>query len=599
MADPQGFSATKFIKKQYNKDSPPSSAISDSPPVDEKDSPQELSPEAIRAILRQYLSSADRYIQEGRIWESIGMYNAALHLAPQDLDILQNLANTYVKANARIKAVETFTKIAGLYERQGLMEKGNEIYEKIYGIDPTNKLACGVLGRTPGQDTPHLDMYTTPPVENKPPTARPQPETRDQRLETRDSEPVVPMSEFKKPSEDDVLTVIQREPPTPAQMEGPRPVEEVIPLEKLSVITPAHPVAKPETREPKPVDTAGPKPVEEIIPFDKLTVPPVPPKPVVPVQEKVVVKVEPKSVEELIPFPPMPEKKVVVTATVSSEPVKESPEVPVVKEEFPLPLPEIKAVEHKPIVMPIPEKKVDVIVSAPAPQISPLAPANERMQYNLDILAMDPENIEARLNYINAFLEIGMEAELVDDYLELANCYRGQGKLEEAIKYYQKVLEFAPNIEIAKRRLAQCKGEPQPEVKNASGTFAPSIPDASIAIPSGSDTSSNLDANDEAHINQFRRLLLINPINEPIARKLASIYLNKNMKKEAVAEMVLLADAYMQKGMYSKAVPIYEEMVKESPEAELREKLAKAQSLHKSMNAINQAIKSYKTELKV
>jgi tetratricopeptide (TPR) repeat protein len=91
----------------------------------------------------------------------------------------------------------------------------------------------------------------------------------------------------------------------------------------------------------------------------------------------------------------------------------------------------------------------------------------------------------------------------------------------------------------------------------------------------------------------------INPINEPIARKLANFYMGKNMKKEAVAEMESLADAYMQKGMYGKAVPIYEEAYKEDPTAELKEKLAKSHSLHKSMDAINQAIKSYKTELKV
>src|SRR5579864_4152040 len=102
MADPQGFSATKFIKKQYNKDSSPPSAIPEIPPVDDKKTSEEISPDAIKTIINQYLDSAEKHSKEGRIWESIGMYNAALHLAPQDLDILQSLANSYLKANARI-----------------------------------------------------------------------------------------------------------------------------------------------------------------------------------------------------------------------------------------------------------------------------------------------------------------------------------------------------------------------------------------------------------------------------------------------------------------------------------------------------------------
>jgi hypothetical protein len=355
------------------------------------------------------------------------------------------------------------------------------------------------------------------------------------------------VSEFKKPSEDDIPTVIQREPPTPAQMEGPKVVEEAIPLEKLSVtppvLKPVEPkqeikvidtagpkpveemipfdkltVKPPVTKQPEPVqikviDTAGPKPVEEMIPFDKLTAPPPPPKPVVPLQEKIVEKVEPKAVEELIPFPPMPEKKVEVPVAVSSEPVKESVEAPIVKEEFPLPLPELKAVERKPIEMPMPEKKAVVVASSSAPQINPQASPNERMQFYLDILSTDPENIEARLNYINAFLEIGMEAELVDDYLELANCYHDQGNLTEARKYYEKVLELSPNILMAKKRLAVYKGElspttpivtPQreatpPKIQNVTEP----VTNPAQAIPFAG-TSSEFEPKEEALITQFQ-----------------------------------------------------------------------------------------------
>ena len=178
------------------------------------------------------------------------------------------------------------------------------------------------------------------------------------------------------------------------------------------------------------------------------------------------------------------------------------------------------------------------------------------------------------------------------------------GQTEDAIKYYQKVLAINPNLIDAKRRLAILKGEAPPTETTFGhgGTYQEPIPgpapspELGTALTPGSPT---LNQADQAQAEQFRRLLQINPLNEPIARKLANFYRTKNMHKEAVAELTLLADAYMQRGMYAKAEPIYQEIIREAPSDELKQKLAKSKSLKKSMDAINQAIKSYKTDLNI
>ena len=625
MADKHGFSATKFIKKQYNKDEVP--PTEKSVPTNDVASPEvsgALTAENIKLLIKQYLESAESHSKEGRVWEAIGVYKAGIQLAPQDLTLLQKLADSYLKANARAESVDILTKIAAIYERQGNMDIANNIYEKIYGLDPANDLACSVLGRRPEHHTPHLDLFAG------------QPEAEEKLKQPALDETVADNSIISEPviislkssqaisiqtvPLDETQVTTKLESPLPEKMTGPEPVKEILPLDKMmsKIEMPMPPVkTKPVSEDEIPTvikrDTApainveGPKPVEELMPLDKIVesqkqefIPPTPVESTV--TAKIAEKVEPKSVEELIPFPPMPEKKVETPkpVTVSQNPVIENHLEPEdIKEEFPMPLPEMRVDVGKPIEMPMPKPKPSELkVETPEPVAtspSPPESSEDKVQYYLDILATDPENIEARLNYINAYLEIGLEMELVDDYIELANCYHDQGQIEFAKKYYNKVLQIDPNIEMAKRRLAIYKGELPPGTGQGEVIVQPSS--APVATPTG--PSGELNNADMQQVSQFKRLLQINPLNEQIARKLASFYRSKNMKNEAVSELGLLADAYMQRGMYAKATPIYEDILKESPNEDTKQKLVKAKGLVKSMDAINQAIQSYKTDLNV
>jgi tetratricopeptide (TPR) repeat protein len=70
-----------------------------------------------------------------------------------------------------------------------------------------------------------------------------------------------------------------------------------------------------------------------------------------------------------------------------------------------------------------------------------------------DQLMFDPNNIDLRLQYIEAYLVEGKQSGLVDDYLDLAHLYRNNGQPELARQYYAKVIALDPSITEAKTRL--------------------------------------------------------------------------------------------------------------------------------------------------
>ena len=246
--------------------------------------------------------------------------------------------------------------------------------------------------------------------------------------------------------------------------------------------------------------------------------------------------------------------------------------------------------ETKPASIPPSDKKEPVKpVSGKESALSPIA----QLKYYLNQILEDPDNPEPRLNYINLYLEDGLEYDLVDDYLDLANLYRNNQQTEEAIKYYHKVLELDPSVMEAQHKLAIMEGKPPvantPAEKNNSKTATATAPAQS------SPNTTEMTADEERMIAQLRRLLQINPINEIIAKKLADLYRSKGMIAEAVQEMTLVADVYMQRGLYKKANQIYEQLVKDSPSDELRIKLGKSRTYLSSQGAIDDAIKSYKS----
>ncbi|MCX7919739.1 MAG: tetratricopeptide repeat protein [bacterium] len=68
-------------------------------------------------------------------------------------------------------------------------------------------------------------------------------------------------------------------------------------------------------------------------------------------------------------------------------------------------------------------------------------------------IKLDPENVALYLGLIDTHLQEGLELELVDDYLAIADLYVKKGETQTAKEYYEKVLQLEPNNRTATKQL--------------------------------------------------------------------------------------------------------------------------------------------------
>jgi len=329
--------------------------------------------------------------------------------------------------------------------------------------------------------------------------------------------------------------------------------------QKILVLDPENQVAKsalaipeeevPLVKEPESVSVSAPESILEPIIEEK------PGEPVISVTlEPPATELVKEEVQE--PSPAQTEQEIV------TEPVS-TPPVALVSEPTPITEPGVS----EPQAEPIPE--------------SP----NGKLEYYRKKLDQDAKNIEARLGYINAYLEIGLEFELVPDYLALAEAYLEKGGLDTAEKTYRHILSLEPDQPGATQGLVTVNQN------RAAGGTAP----APTATPAEPVTEESKEAK---LIENYRRILQLNPLNSEIAHRLAAIYQERNQPEIAVTELQQLADAYMQRTMYTQAIKVYNESLAIAPKnQEVQTKLEKAEELRQSMTAIESAIKSYKSGL--
>ena len=306
--------------------------------------------------------------------------------------------------------------------------------------------------------------------------------------------------------------------------------------------------------------------------------------------------------EELVPVPAVEpiteEKPVEVEVLFSTEPQQPEPEIVAVQE----PVSPVAELEPVTELTPITEKVKPeepsgteelVVVSEPTvsaePVIAELQPepipetTNGKLEYFRKILESDPKDIPARLGYINTYLEVGLEFELIPEYLALAEAHLDTSDLAAAEKTYRHILELELDQPGAMQGLVAINKK---RSETTGPTPSPTSPPAPIQSP------------EEKLIDNYRRILQLNPLNSDIAHRLAALYRKRNESQMAVAELSQLGDAYMQRSMYSPAIKVYQEALEiEEKNQELKKKLVKAQELQQSMTAIDSAIKSYKTGL--
>jgi tetratricopeptide (TPR) repeat protein len=83
------------------------------------------------------LSSAEKYVQQGKLQNAIGEYEKVQKADPKDLTVSNTIGDLYARLGQNERAVECFKKVGDAYASQGFTVKAIAMYKKLTKIKPT------------------------------------------------------------------------------------------------------------------------------------------------------------------------------------------------------------------------------------------------------------------------------------------------------------------------------------------------------------------------------------------------------------------------------------------------------------------------------
>jgi tetratricopeptide (TPR) repeat protein len=86
---------------------------------------------------QKVLSSAEKYVQQGKLQNAISEYEKILKADPKDLTVLNTVGDLYARIGEADKATECFKNVGDAYAAQGFTVKGIAMYKKIAKLKPS------------------------------------------------------------------------------------------------------------------------------------------------------------------------------------------------------------------------------------------------------------------------------------------------------------------------------------------------------------------------------------------------------------------------------------------------------------------------------
>jgi len=83
------------------------------------------------------LSSAEKYVQQGKLQNAIAEYEKVLKADPKDLTVSNTIGDLYARLGQNERAVECFKRVGDAYASQGFTVKAIAMYKKLTKIKPT------------------------------------------------------------------------------------------------------------------------------------------------------------------------------------------------------------------------------------------------------------------------------------------------------------------------------------------------------------------------------------------------------------------------------------------------------------------------------
>jgi len=220
----------------------------------------------------------------------------------------------------------------------------------------------------------------------------------------------------------------------------------------------------------------------------------------------------------------------------------------------------------------------------------------DALQQYRKVIDSDPRNIDVRRQYIDIYLQIGLENDLVDDYLELADVLLETGNVEESIRLYSHVMSLDPDNKQAMHKLTETRSRIRSDIdlsepdqqKKKSGSKKAKKQEKKESEPSATQLSY------EEAIENYKNILSVNPSNANIRCKIAEIYFQTERVEEAMEEWDKASETFIFKGELDKGINLCERILEiNQADAKIRDRLSRAILQKDSFKAIESAISAY------
>jgi tetratricopeptide (TPR) repeat protein len=206
-------------------------------------------------------------------------------------------------------------------------------------------------------------------------------------------------------------------------------------------------------------------------------------------------------------------------------------------------------------------------------------------------LAADANNVDALQDYINVYIQIGLEQDLIDDYLKLADLRARRGEIKESLRLYKHLMNLAPDHPEVRERLTETQqmlrhsgresAEPTPDPVAGDRPFAPNDP-----LPPESDPAAT-----RKLIRNYENVLKLNAKNPTANAKLAELLERIGDQEQADAHWRHAAAQFLEKGEIERCIEIGEKLERRHPEdSRIREILSSARVHRDSLRAIDGAL---------
>lgn len=254
----------------------------------------------------------------------------------------------------------------------------------------------------------------------------------------------------------------------------------------------------------------------------------------------------------------------------------------------------------------------------------------QALDYAGQAIRLDPMAIAAREKYIEIYLGIGGELELVEDFLTLADLYVTSGKIDEGIQLYSRIMELDPEHSEARDRLAETRTGRRPTNQAAPAAFhansrpheanAPrlfghsSVAEKSDSWPTGvtpppgedselheasrflADELDSLDGDDHEEslrqvIAHYEDMLAVNPQNAGVRIRLADLYEQISCQEEALDQLTHAVESLYHKGEVDTCIDVCERILRQRPsDHRIRQRLKQSYNKRDAFKALQSDI---------